>query len=62
MLSTGIVVCPVENAAFLIPLIFTIKRDVIPSAKIVDPGGQIDVVRDQQCLAVAQPQDEPLMP
>ena len=55
MPATGVVVRPVENAAFFIPLIFTIKRDFIPSAQVVDPGGYIDIMRDQQCLAAAEP-------
>lgn len=39
MAAAGIMVCPVENTAFFIPLIFTIKRDLAPFAQAADPGG-----------------------
>ncbi len=61
MAATGVMVRPVENATFFIPLVFATKRDGVPSAQAADPRSQINVMRDQQRLAVTEPQDEPLM-
>jgi len=70
--ATRVVVGPVQNTAFRIPLVFAVKLYRITFPQILDPRCQVDVLRDdlrgsrhqrfiQECLPRAQSQDEPLM-
>lgn len=57
-----VMVCPVDNATFRIPFIFTIKLHCVTFFHSGYSRSQIDVVSDQQRLASAQPDDKSLMP
>ena len=62
MSITWVMVCPVDNSTFRIPLVFTIERYGIPGAQSADPGRQIDVMSHQHCLPGIEPSNEPLVP
>ncbi len=53
-------VCPMHESAELIPLVHAAKLDPVPQSKR-DALRQIDIVRNQQGLAILQTQDESLV-
>jgi hypothetical protein len=55
-------VCPVDDAAFCVPLVFAVECDGSANRYIRDTGRDIDVVGDQECLVVAKADNKPLVP
>ena len=53
-------VCPVHQAAEIIPFIHTAKLDAITHAQR-HASGEVDVVRNQQRVTIGQLYDESLM-
>lgn len=47
MALDGIAMRPMDDAAFLIPLIFALKFHYVTRGDVLQAGGKIDVVRDQ---------------
>jgi len=45
-----IVMCPMNNTSFRIPLVFAIKRNGIPFAEVGEPRGEIYVVGNEKSL------------
>lgn len=62
MLAGRIMVCPMDDPTFCIPLVFPIKRNPISFAQAIHPGCEINVMRKQQSLTIGKPDDKPLMP
>ena len=52
---------PVNDAAFIVVFIFTIKFQPISGSDILHPGGEIDVVGDQDRMSLSNADDQPLM-
>ena len=57
-----IMVRPMNDASFVVPLVFTIERDCVALPERGDSGGKIDIVSDEQCLSGLQLDNESLMP
>ena len=47
VLTTRVVMCPVDDAALWVPLVFTVERDRIAGLQRCEPRGEVDVVGDQ---------------
>ena len=62
MAVVWIVMSPVDDAAFGVPLVFAIKLDAITLSQAVDPWSQVYVVCYQNGLTGSHFQDESLMP
>src|SRR4028119_670077 len=58
----GVVVCPMNHAAFGCPFILAAERHRVAFAKADNSRCQIDVVRDEQRLSRGERHDETLMP
>jgi hypothetical protein len=62
MSPAGIMMRPMNYAPFPIPVIFPTNRDLVSISQTNYSRCDIDIVSDEECLARAQFQDEPLMP
>ncbi len=62
MASTGIIMSPVDDAPFVVPLILTVESHRISCLQRGDFWSKVDVVCDQQVLSGLQFENEPLMP
>jgi hypothetical protein len=51
MPTLWIMVCPMDDTAFFIPNILTIKANVIPDLQSGDPRRNLDVVCNEQRLS-----------
>ncbi len=51
MRAARIMVCPVNHATLGIPLVLAVELYCISVGQAYHPGRQVDVVRDQECLA-----------
>ena len=56
-----VVMGPVQDASFGIPLVFPVESNHIAFAQGVDAGGQIDVVCDEESLSGRHFEDKPLV-
>lgn len=61
MFSVGIVVSPVEYAAFFVPFVFAIKFDGVACFEGVDAGGKINIVGNEEGLTGTELEDKFLM-
>jgi len=61
MIAARIPVRPVDNAASIIPLVFTIKGNGIATPERLNSWRQIDIVGDKQCPPWREFNDESLM-
>jgi len=61
MSPTGVVVCPMNDAPFRVPIIFPSKRHLVSLSQARYSLRDIDVVGDKQRLARAKFQDKTLM-
>lgn len=52
---------PMHNAAFGVPLVFTIKGDIIPFPEVKNSRGKVNVVGNKQGLTGREPQDKALV-
>lgn len=61
VLAIRIMVCPMDDAAFLIPFILTIKGNSIGNPQCLDAGSDVYVMGDEQGLTRGKSEDEALM-
>jgi len=59
--TARVMVCPVNYAAFRVPLVFTVERHAIPRSQSSDPGRQVDVVGHQHSLPGRESQNKSLV-
>lgn len=52
---------PMDEASLRVPFVFSVELESVARTECGDPRGDIDVVRDQDCLARAEPDDETLV-
>jgi hypothetical protein len=58
----GIVMCPVNHTALLVPLVFTIEVHRISDAQRWNPWRQVNIVSDEQCTPACKLNYEALVP
>ena len=61
MRTSGVMVCPVDHTAFVVPFIFTIETYPVANLQRTEPWCDVYVVSDQQSLITVQSQYEALM-
>jgi len=61
MLTLGVMVRPMDDAAFCVPDILAVKADAVAYLESVDSRSDVDVVRHQQCLSRRKLNDESLV-
>ena len=61
MSRAGIVVSPMNDASLRVPIVFTKEHHLVSESQIRYSRGEVDVMRDEQCLTGLKFQDEPLM-
>ena len=52
---------PVDGAAFCIPFVFAAKFDFLAGFQLIKPRGKVDIVSDEQGLAIGETKNESLM-
>lgn len=62
MALLGIVMGPVDDPAFVVPFILAVKRDCISNTQVLDAWREIDVVGNENRLALRDLNYKPLMP
>jgi hypothetical protein len=60
--SVWVSVCPMYDAALVVPLVDTFERDLVADLQRRDSRSNVYVVRYQECLSGGQFNDEALMP
>ena len=58
----GVAMCPMHNAAFVIPFIFAIKLNSVTHRDSGNPRRQINIMGNQQRLTATQAQEKSLVP
>ena len=61
MAVSRVVVCPVNNTAFFVPLILTLELNRIPCFQTFDSRCQIDIVTEQHRFSGTEHEYESLM-
>lgn len=51
MATRGVVMCPVHHATLIVPFILALEIDGVADRQDLYSGSQIDIVRNQKCLA-----------
>ena len=52
---------PMDDATFGIPFVFAFEGYAIARLQIINPGRQVDIMRDQQTVAIGKPDQKTLM-
>ena len=61
MPTARIMMCPMNDAAFMTPFVFAIKLHSVAALEIGNARCEIDIVRHQKCLAICKFEQEALM-